>query len=83
MTGPPASEWVTVVGSPGERLYIENLDGVWWHDAPLPRKWHRCTPQTRGCTDWLSRVYRCACGAASLNPAGGKHYWINKNERRR
>lgn len=59
--------------------YSESLDGVIWADAPLPRRWHRCTPQTRG---WLGANYteRCACGATRLRASGP---WIYKNETRK
>lgn len=56
----------------------ENLNGVWWHKAPLPRRWHRCTPQTRATLNGL-RVERCACGATRLDG----HAWIERNTRKR
>lgn len=55
----------------------EHLNGVKWFDAPLPRWWHRCAAQTRAWSG-MTRVERCACGAARID--GGS--WINKNETR-
>jgi len=57
---------------------VENLDGVHWGDAPLPRWLHRCRVQTRG---WIrySRFERCACGAIRMN--GGR--WGSRNSRRK
>jgi hypothetical protein len=54
-------------------LGISHRDGVWWHDAPIPRRWHRCTPWTRSLL-----ADRCACGAIRT-PFG----WTDKNSRRR
>jgi hypothetical protein len=70
------SRWVTdetAVGSTD----AQHLDGVPWYEAPVPRKWHRCKPQTRGYYN-LSFVQRCACGATWMR--GG---WVGKNERSR
>jgi hypothetical protein len=57
----------------------EHLDGVPWYDAPVPPRFHRCKPQTRG---WYktSFIERCACGAIRSQ---GSYGWISKNERRR
>lgn len=57
---------------------IEHVNGVRWHEAPLPKWWHRCCVQTSG---WigLTLVERCACGAMSRN--GGR--WSERNSRRR
>lgn len=56
----------------------EHVNGVRWHEAPLPRRWHRCRTQTSGWVG-LTRVERCACGALSRN--GGR--WLERNSRRR
>lgn len=63
----------------GDFEYIEHLDGVEWWEAPRPRRWHRCSPQTRA---RIARDYveRCACGAARM---GGSGPWIERNTRRR
>lgn len=29
---------------------IEHRDGIEWHQAPIPPRWHRCKAQTRGLT---------------------------------
>jgi hypothetical protein len=54
-------------------------DGVWWHDAPLPPRWHRCQPWSRGVTPSFTRVERCACGATRLD--GGP--WLERNQTRK
>ena len=45
---------------------LHAVDGVWWYDAPLPRRWHRCRPWTVGLVDGghlgPAVVQRCACG---------------------
>lgn len=56
----------------------ENLDGVWWHAAPKPRRWHRCKPQTRGRLDGRT-IERCACGAVRIDG----HQWFERNSRTR
>lgn len=61
--------------------YIESRGGVPWFDAPLPRRLHRCDPQTRGCADDGVVVERCACGATRL--LGRRGPWIGKNETRK
>jgi hypothetical protein len=53
-------------------------DGVNWHDAPLPRRWHRCRAQTIGVLDDGVRIDRCACGATGIDDG-----WIGRNESRR
>lgn len=67
--------WVEAV--PGDvRSAIVNRDGVWWHEAPKPPRFHRCKPQTKGWAT-LDEVRRCACGGVSLN--GGR--WFDRNSR--
>lgn len=56
-------------------------DGIPWYDAPVPRRWHRCWPQTTGSTRTIARVERCACGATRLDGPG--HPWIDRNSRRK
>lgn len=73
-----AETYVLEHESPGSRLRIENLNGVPWHKAPLPRRWHRCQAQTRG-WDMLTYIERCACGAIRLNGRG----WLDRNSTRR
>jgi hypothetical protein len=58
--------------------YLDHQDGIPWHEAPLPRRWHRCKPWTVGATTTLGLVQRCACGAVYVNG-----HWYNKNQRRR
>lgn len=57
----------------------EHLDGVKWFEAPVPRRWHRCTPQTRAWIGLFTRVERCACGAIRIDEG----FWHNKNETRK
>lgn len=52
---------------------MAHKDGVPWWEAPIPRWWHRCRPQTVGMA-----VERCACG--SINTPFG---WHDRNSRRR
>ena len=57
--------------------YLEHLGGVGWFDAPRPRRWHRCQPQTRGFFH-LRLTERCACGGVRLDGCGP---WIERNQR--
>lgn len=57
--------------------WLENLNGVGWRYAPIPPRWHRCAPQTRGLWD----IERCACGAIRENKGSGR--WFGRNSRRR
>lgn len=61
------------------RGYLENWDGIPWHEAPLPRRWHRCKAWTRGCVSIFTYVERCACGSIRLD----RLVWIEKNQRRK
>jgi hypothetical protein len=68
-------EWPWVqVGHTRDPIYA--WEGVWWDQAPKPRRWHRCRPQTWG---WigLSQFFRCACGAGSFDG----RTWTEKNSR--
>lgn len=61
-----------------------HADGVWWYEAPLPPRWHRCRPWTTGRVDSENlgpkMIHRCACGAMRF---GEKGVWIERNQRRR
>jgi hypothetical protein len=59
---------------------IEHREGVPWHEAPVPSRWHRCTPQTRGL---LADVERCACGAIRSRHGLGSGSWGERNSRKR
>lgn len=62
---------------------IEHKDGIPWHEAPIPRRLHRCAVQTQG---WIgfTMVQRCACGATMMRRFEGDHArWIDRNQRRR
>lgn len=69
------TEWVRMYRRGAD--YLECLGGVDWHEAPIPRWWHRCRAQMRG---HLSNNYveRCACGAARLDRSGP---WVLRNSR--
>lgn len=58
--------------------HIEDMDGVPWHQAPRPRRRHRCTAQTRALTSRMRYVERCACGAIRIDRA----VWLERNSRR-
>jgi hypothetical protein len=80
MSETTATRWVTTHkhGEGLRQTTIEDLDGVSWHDAPLPSRWHHCKPQTRG---WIGLNYteRCACGAIRLS---ARDPWMEKNQTR-
>jgi hypothetical protein len=61
-----------------EEVEVAHVGGLPWHEAPRPRRWHFCRPQTFG---WIGfdQVDRCACGASRAN--GGR--WVRRNSRRR
>lgn len=63
--------------SPMTRLVALHLDGVMWLDAPIPSRFHRCTPQTRGVA---MSIERCACGGLRYD---GNGPWIQRNSRRK
>lgn len=81
----------------GPTIHPEHRDGLPWHDAPLPRRLHRCRPQTHAVIDQhgarcnrhgldqcaLQRVDRCACGAIRACTTEGNSRWIERNSRRR
>lgn len=56
---------------------MTHQDGIPWHDAKVPFRFHRCKPQTTA-RFRFETVDRCACGATRFD--GGP--WINKNETR-
>jgi len=68
-------EWVP----DGYNRCISHLGGVPWFEAPRPRRWHRCRPQSEG---WIDGefIQRCACGGISFDRDG---IWIKRNERSR
>jgi hypothetical protein len=70
---------------PGE-LIAQHRDDVEWWRAPIPRRWHRCTPWTTARVGG-ERVDRCACGSlrvscvhcTSLGVTCGQ--WLERNSR--
>lgn len=65
-------------------LRLEHKDGIWWFDAPIPRRIHKCWAQTTAYDILgLREVERCACGAIRMdgdNPYR-KSYWYERNSR--
>lgn len=59
----------------------QHRDGIPWHNAPIPHRWHRCKTWTTGSTRNLALVERCACGAIRLDGEG--HPWMDRNSRRK
>lgn len=57
----------------------DHRDGIPWDEAPLPRRWHKCTAWS---AEWFgfSQVVHCACGAAMENIV---REWSGKNARRK
>lgn len=70
-------EWVTEFND--GHTQAEHRDGIPWHGAPLPRRWHRCRVQTAGRVRYFTTVCRCSCGAIAID--GGQ--WQERNSRRR
>jgi hypothetical protein len=64
-------------------IRIEHLDGVDWMNAPLPRRWHRCRPQSRMWEPKWGVLYRCACGASTDTEGLAHEWWDHRNSRRR
>lgn len=55
-----------------------SIDGVYWHEAKMPSRWHRCYAHTSGIVSF-KMVERCACGAIRYD--GSR--WMEKNARRK
>ena len=68
--------------------YVNAVNGLWWYDHPLPKRWHRCKVYTYGYYDRVlingymdqNLVERCACGA--IRYGHGRH-WFDRNSRRK
>lgn len=63
-------------------LNATHVDGVWWYEAPLPWRWHRCRPHSAALTAYRGRVLdidRCACGAMRFE----RGPWMDRNQRRK
>lgn len=61
-----------------ENPRIRHLDGIPWHEAPLPRRFHRCRSQTQGWLTLIDFTRYCACGATKQS--GSR--WTGRNSRR-
>lgn len=57
--------------------WMSNRDGVFFLDAPMPPKRHRCKVQTTARLSTCT-VHRCACGALRVGVIG---FWNSKNSR--
>jgi hypothetical protein len=55
-----------------------SVNGVFWYEAAVPRRWHRCYAHTSGIVSF-KLVERCACGA--IRYEGSR--WMEKNARRK
>jgi hypothetical protein len=62
--------WVTDL-----RTRQHHRDGIPWHQAPRPRRYHLCRPWTIGIGNY-GPVFRCACGALQL---AGDRKWVGRN----
>jgi hypothetical protein len=74
-------EWAGKWLGTGQPVEVRHRNNLPWYDAPLPRRWHRCRPQTDGWLN-LTRVQRCACGAIRDVYRGRWSCWVWKNTRR-
>jgi uncharacterized membrane protein YraQ (UPF0718 family) len=59
---------------------IEHWAGEPWKEARVPRRWHRCWPQTRARFTDGQVVFRCPCGAIRNARYLG---WSDRNSRKR
>jgi len=70
--------WKRTYQHPTDDDHVESVNDMDWFDAPKPRRWHRCKPQTRGSFTAYGLVERCACGGVRM---GGGGPWIERNSR--
>jgi hypothetical protein len=67
-----------------DELGFVHKNNVWWHEAPLPRRWHKCSAWSKGFIRSLGSfgftVERCACGGTRLD---GHNPWTTRNSRRK
>lgn len=76
---PPHPGTIAALQAAARRRH-EELHGLPWYRAPLPRRWHRCQSQQSGwVTNWTF-VEHCACGAIRFD-GGGR--WMGRNSRRK
>lgn len=74
------AKWVQEPMMFGVQTQNEHLDGVPYWEAPVPRRLHLCTAQTRGWCGYFTLVERCACGGTRRNGTGR---WIERNSERK
>jgi hypothetical protein len=73
--------YVTTFAARDGGTEIAHLDGIPWHEAPLPPKRHACWPQTAGFVRYFTYVERCACGAVNYDCLGRDPRWQDRNSR--
>ena len=62
-----------------KELGLVHKNDTWWHQAPIPRRWHKCEAWSSGPVRGRE-VERCACGSIRLDR---RDPWIAKNSRRK
>lgn len=81
---PQEAEWIKEPAYPSTKVFgpepHEHLGGVPWFEAPIPRKLHRCKPQTRGYINYFTLIERCACGAIRMDD---QDPWTDRNSAKR
>lgn len=60
-------------------ISVVHHEGVEWHQAPVPRRWHRCLPRTIAIHGGRM-IERCACGGIRIDGWGP---WAERNSRRK
>lgn len=72
-----SEDYVLAFESKDGSTLTTHFHGIPWWDAPKPRRFHRCRPQTEGCMNYFTVIQRCACGAISID---GQR-WMNRNSK--
>lgn len=72
-------EYVVIAEGTDSIPMLSALDGVRIKDTPIPPRWHRCWPQTKGISSNFDQLEACACGAVRFT---GRP-WIKRNTRRK
>lgn len=85
VTGVSAQDIDTIAQELDVRYRIEPEGGIGhsgnvrWDEAPIPKRWHKCFPQTTS-GEYGMGAARCACGAVKFSIFGR---WSEKNSRRK
>ncbi len=62
-----------------KQMGFTHKNDTWWHQAPIPRRWHRCQVWSSG--PIRGRVIqRCACGGIRWED---ESEWLARNSRRK